>query len=203
MSYALLDIPYLLTTYGYAGIFLIVFLESGIFFPLPGDSLLFTAGLLSSGLGLNLTYLIPLIFVATLLGGIAGYFIGVYIEHLRRYAFLRKILKEEHIKSAHEFFEKHGRFAIIISRFVPVIRTFVPIVAGVARMNFWKFLRYSILSSVLWSSIVTLLGYYLGIRFPQIHDYLHYLIVLIILGSLIPIAFEWWRERRKRKNRTI
>src|SRR3990167_6639024 len=155
----LFDIPYLITTYGYLGIFIIVFLESGIFFALPGDSLLFTAGLFAAVFGLQIYFLIPLIFFATFFGGIAGYEIGANLERLKRFSFFRKILKEEHILKTHEFFDRHGKFTIIFSRFVPIVRTFVPIVAGVARMPYKLFVKYSLTSSLLWSTIVTLLGY--------------------------------------------
>jgi membrane-associated protein len=198
----LFDIPHLLSAYGYIGVFVIVFLESGIFFALPGDSLLFTAGLLASGVSFNLYILVPLIFVATFLGGITGYFIGAYIETLRKYRFFARFLKEKHLETARLFFERHGRLAIILSRFVPVVRTFVPIVAGVARMNFDKFIRYSLLSSILWSTVVTLAGYFLGKEFPGLHDYLSYVLVLIVLGSVVPLGVEWWRERRRKGNRT-
>jgi membrane-associated protein len=195
---SIFNIPLLLSEYGYIGVFLIVFLESGIFFPLPGDSLLFTAGLLASTSHLNLYFLIPLIFFATFLGGIAGYYIGVYIEHVHRYSFFRKFLKEEHIKTAHEFFDKHGKGAILLSRFVPVVRTFAPIVAGIARMPRMKFLHYTFWSSLLWSISVPLLGYYLGQSFPIVKDYLSYLVILIVLFSLIPVLIEWGRRRRVR-----
>lgn len=198
----LFNIPELLSTYGYVGVSIIVFLESGIFFALPGDSLLFTAGLLAPALGFNLWTLIPLIFISTFLGGIAGYFIGVYIEKLHDYAFFRKILKREHIDKAHDFFERHGFSSIILSRFIPIVRTFLPIVAGIAKMNFAKFLSYSILSSILWSTTVTLVGYFLGIRLPWIGDYLEYIIILVVLVSVIPIVLEWLRERRKQGSQT-
>ncbi|MFZ1019620.1 MAG: DedA family protein, partial [Minisyncoccia bacterium] len=126
----LFDITYLITTYGYLGIFVIIFLESGLFFALPGDSLLFTAGLLASVYGFNLSFLIFIIFLATFLGGLGGYEIGVYLEKLRTFSFFRKILKQEHINKAHQFFIKYGKSAIVFSRFVPVVRTFTPIVAG-------------------------------------------------------------------------
>jgi membrane-associated protein len=198
----LFNIPHLLSTYGYIGVFIIVFLESGIFFALPGDSLLFTAGLLAPALGFDLWSLIPLIFIATFLGGIAGYFIGVYLERLHNYAFFRKILKREHIDKAHNFFERHGFSSILISRFIPIVRTFLPIVAGIAKMNFGKFLGYSFISSLLWSTTVTLVGYFLGIRFPWIGNYMEYIIVLVIAVSVIPIVLEWWHERRQRESRT-
>src|SRR3989344_1863331 len=176
----LFDISYIIATYGYYGIFVIVFLESGIFFALPGDSLLFTAGLLASLLDLRIYFLIPLIFVATFLGGIAGYEIGINLERLRRFTFFRKILKEEQIDATHKFFDKHGKMTIIFSRFIPIVRTFVPIVAGIARMHYRTFIKYSLISSALWSTSVTLAGYFLGQIFPQIKDYLSFMIVLIV-----------------------
>jgi membrane-associated protein len=198
---SIFNVPILLSEYGYIGVFLIVFLESGIFFPLPGDSLLFTAGLLASAGKLNVFLLIPLIFTATFLGGIAGYGIGRYIDKIHRVEFLRKILKEEYIKQAHIFFEKHGKPAILLSRFVPIMRTFIPIAAGVARMNKSAFIRYSLVSSFLWSVGVTLLGYYLGRAFPQIEGYLSYFVIGIVLVSVVPIIFGWYRKHR-RESRT-
>ncbi len=194
----LLNAEYLLTTYGYIGVFGIVFLESGIFFPLPGDSLLFTAGLLASVSNLNIFFLIPIIFVATFLGGIAGYHIGIYIETLHKYKFFRKLLKPEYIAKAHQFFEEHGKGAILLSRFVPLMRTFAPIVAGIAKMSWPTFLRYSFFSSLLWSTSITLLGYFLGRVFPQIKDYVQYFIFAIVIVSLLPITSEWLRRRLKR-----
>src|SRR3989344_5436872 len=190
------DIPNIISTYGYWGIFIIVFLESGIFFALPGDSLLFTAGLLASVLELNLFFLITLIFVATFLGGVIGYEIGRHIERLKKFSFFRKILKEEHLNKTHEFFEKYGRMTIIISRFVVIARTFVPIVAGIARMKYSSFIKYSLISSLLWSVSMTLLGYFLGQIFPHIKDYMSFIIVLIVVLSILPMI---WEMRRKQK----
>jgi membrane-associated protein len=194
----LFDITNILTTYGYAGVFVVVLLESGIFFALPGDSLLFTAGILATGLGMNIGFLIALIFVAAFIGSIIGYFIGTQIERLHNYSFFRKILSQEHLDKTHEFFERHGVYAIILSRFVPVIRTFAPIVAGVAEMNYFKFIRYSFISSALWSTVVTLLGFFLGRIFPQIKDYLSYAIILIIFISILPGIWGYFEHKRKR-----
>lgn len=194
----LFDIPHLLITYGYTGIFLIVFLESGVFFALPGDSLLFTAGLLASTVGLSLYILIPLIFLGTFLGGMAGYSIGVNLEHLKRYKLFRKILRPDYIALAHKFFEKHGKAAIIFSRFVPIVRTSVPIVAGVAKMKYSLFIRYSLIGSLLWSSIITLAGFFLGRAFPLIKDYLSYAIILVVFVSILPGVIEWIRSRRSK-----
>ena len=191
------DISYLITTYGYVGIFIIVFLESGIFFALPGDSLLFTAGLFALAFSLNIYLLVPLIFVATFLGGVVGYEVGVHIVKLQNFKFFKKILKKEHIDDAHEFFEKHGKMAVIFSRFVPIVRTFVPIVAGVAKMDYKPFIRYSLVGSVLWATVVPLSGYFLGSIFPQIKDYLWVIVVLIIIASVAPIIYEIWRSEKK------
>jgi len=190
------DIPSIISTYGYWGIFIIVFLESGIFFALPGDTLLFTAGLLVSVLDLNLFILISLIFISTFLGGIVGYEIGINLERLRKFSFFRKILKQEHINKTHEFFERHGKLTIIFSRFVVIARTFVPIVAGIARMHYFTFIKYSLISSLLWSVSMTLLGYFLGQIFPHIKDYMSFIIVLIVVLSILPMI---WEMRRKQK----
>lgn len=191
------DIPFIISTYGYVGIFIIVFLESGIFFPLPGDSLLFTAGLLVAVLHLNLFTLIPLIFVATFLGGVMGYEIGINLERLRKYDFFRKILKEKYIDQTHKFFDKHGGFAIILSRFVPLVRTFMPIVAGIARMDYYKFIKYSLISSALWSTSVTLVGFFLGQIFPQIKDYISLIVLIIIIVSIFPMIFEYMKHKNE------
>lgn len=194
----LFDVEHLLRTYSYFGVFVIVFLESGIFFPLPGDSLLFTAGLLASVSHLNLFILIPAIFVATFCGGLVGYQIGLYLDSLERYAFFRKILKPQYIEKAHEFFAHHGKAAILMSRFVPLMRTFAPIAAGIARMPWLKFVRYSFASSLLWSVSITLAGYFLGQAFPQITEYLPYFVVGIVIVSCLPALAEWLRRHLKR-----
>lgn len=193
----LFNVEYLLTTYGYIGIFVIVFLESGIFFALPGDSLLFTAGLLASVANLNLFFLIPLIFTATFLGSIAGYYIGVYIESLHRYRFFRKMLKPKYIAQGHEFFMKHGKTTILISRFVPLMRTFAPIAAGVALMPKKMFIRYSLISSLLWSTSMTLAGYFLGQAFPGIKDSLPLIVIGIVVISLLPATAHYLRMHLK------
>jgi membrane-associated protein len=191
------NITQVLTTYGYLGIFIIVFLESGIFFALPGDSLLFTAGLLAANGILKINFIVPLVFVSTFLGGMFGFFIGENLERLRKYSFFRKVLKEEYINKAHIFFEKHGKSAVTFSRFVPIVRTFVPIVAGVAKMNYLTFVKYSLWSSFLWSTIVTFSGYFLGRSFPWIQSYMHIVILLVVILSVLPAVYEIIKERKK------
>ena len=182
----LFDISHIISTYGYLGIFLVVFLESGIFFALPGDTLLFTAGVLAPIFGLNLFLLILVIFVATFFGGMVGYQIGIYFIRLERFSFFRKIFKREYINKAHEFFDKYGKLAVVSSRFIVIVRTFTPIVAGIVRMRYFSFIKYSVIGSILWSMSLTMSGYFLGKSFPQIKDYLSWFIVLVVFISILP-----------------
>ncbi|MBP6883824.1 MAG: VTT domain-containing protein [Candidatus Pacebacteria bacterium] len=194
----LFDITYLITQYGYWGIFIIVFLESGVFFALPGDSLLFTTGLLAASGLLKIHFVIPLIFVSTFFGGIFGFFIGENLTHLKRVSFFRFLLKDAYLNKAHNFFEKHGKSAIMLSRFVPIVRTFTPIIAGVARMKYLDFLRYSLAGSLLWSFIVTLSGYFLGRSFPWIQNYMPIVILVVVFLSVLPAIFEVVKHNRNK-----
>lgn len=192
----LFDLTYLITEYGYIGILVIVFLESGIFFPLPGDSLLFTAGLLAPKLGFNVIFLAFLIFVAAFLGGIVGYYIGTKLEFLHRYKFFHRIFKKKYIDDAHNFLEKHGLSAMIFSRFIPVVRTFMPIVAGVVKMDYADFIKYSLVGSFVWSVVFVFGGYFLGQSFPQLQEYLLFVIIIIVIISLLPAVFHFIKNRK-------
>ncbi|OGI81821.1 hypothetical protein A3I95_02480 [Candidatus Nomurabacteria bacterium RIFCSPLOWO2_02_FULL_44_12] len=192
----LFDIPYLLTTFGYTGIFVIVFLESGIFFPLPGDSLLFTAGIFAAAQYLNIFILLPLIWLSTFLGGLSGYWVGSNLLKLRKYTFFQKFFKQEHIDKASEFFLKYGNVAITFCRFVPVVRTFVPVVAGIVKVDYKVFMKYSAIGSFLWSFVMTSLGYFLGQIFPQIQKSLWVIVILVVIVSLLPFLVEYVRRRR-------
>jgi membrane-associated protein len=187
----LFDITYLVTHYGYIGILIIVFLESGIFFPLPGDTLLFTAGLLAPQLGFNVIFLAFLIFLAAFLGGIVGYYIGTKLDFLYKYSFFRKILKKKYMDDAHNFLEKHGLPAMLLSRFIPIVRTFLPIVAGMVGMKYIDFIKYSLLGSAVWSSVFVFGGYFLGQSFPQIQHYLLYVVIIIVFLSILPAIFHF------------
>lgn len=193
----LFDITGLISSYGYVGIFIIVFLESGIFFALPGDSLLFTAGMVASAHVLSIYKLIPLIFISTFTGALVGYEIGLRLDALQKYRFWRKLFKKEHLEKTKKFFDKYGRFTILISRFVPIVRTFVPIVAGLIKMNYKNFLKYTFISSILWSTTVTLVGYFVGRIIPEAKDYLSILIVIVVVLSLLPII---WKLIKKEKD---
>jgi membrane-associated protein len=192
----LFSVPHLITTYGYLGIALIVFLESGIFFALPGDSLLFTAGILASSTYLRIYWLIPIIFFSTFIGSVVGYHIGIHIEKLRRFSFFSKIIKESHIHKTSVFFDKYGKFTIIFSRFIPIVRTFTPIVAGIAHMQYVSFIKYNFIGSIVWSTSVTLIGYFLGRTFPEITNHLLWLIILVILISILPGIIQMMRKKK-------
>lgn len=189
------DIPNLLHIYGYIGVFIVVFLESGILPPLPGDSLLFSAGLFASVSGFNIYFLISSICIATFFGSLLGYEIGFHFTKLRNYSFFKTMLSQNNLDKAHKFFEDHGKMAVIFARFLPFMRTFVPIVAGVAKMNYRSFLRYTAIGAIAWSTVMTLLGYFLGSIFPWIKDYLSIVVLLIVFVSILPFITEFVRRK--------
>lgn len=185
--------------YGYAGMFLIVFLESSIVFPLPGDSLLFTAGIFAAQgkFGLSFPLLLVIFFLATFLGSLLGYEIGYYSVSLRRFKFFHKILNHDHLHKVHVFFERYGRLAMLLSRFVPLVRTFTPIAAGIGKMSYSKFIRYNLLGALIWSVLVTSLGFYLGRVFPGIGNYLQYVVVLVVILSVLPAFLHKYTRGQK------
>ncbi|MFA4937127.1 MAG: DedA family protein [Patescibacteria group bacterium] len=182
------DLVMIIKTVGYAGLFGIIFAESGLFFGffLPGDSLLFTAGLLASQGWLNIWLLITGTFIAAVVGDSVGYAFGYRIGPRifnRPKSFL---FHPEQLERAKHFFDEHGGKTIIIARFIPIIRTFAPILAGVGKMKYSYFLSYNIIGGILWAIGVTLVGYFLGSIVPGIDRYLWPIIILIILTSLLP-----------------
>ena len=192
-----LNLPSLIQYVGYPGLFTAVFLESGVFFGffLPGASMLFTAGLLASQGIFNIWILIPLLTVAAILGDNAGYWFGAKVGYR---LFLRpdsRFFRQEHLKRAKEFYDRHGFLAIVLARFIPIIRTFAPIVAGVVRMRYRVFVIYNIAGALLWASGVTFLGFYLGQKIPGIETYLTPIISVIIIVTCIPLVREYFRQR--------
>lgn len=190
------DIPTIIAAGGLTGILLMVFLESGIFFPLPGDSLLFTVGLLSTELEYNVFLFTLLVAIAAFLGCMAGYYIGSKLDYFYKFALWRRIIKPRYLEEAHGFLSRHGLFAIVLSRFIPVVRTFLPIVAGMARMKYSDFLRYSAFACVAWSGVFVLGGYYLGKIFPQIGDYLTLTILIVVVVSILPGAWHFLKKKK-------
>jgi membrane-associated protein len=194
-----LDPRYLLETFSYAGLFLIVFAESGLFFGffLPGDSLLLTAGLFAyQGELFNIWLLMPLVFVAALLGDNVGYWFGRKAGPplFRREASL--LFKPKNLLAARNFYEKHGGKTIILARFMPFIRTFAPIVAGAVEMHYPTFMMYNTIGALLWGIGVTLAGYLLGSLFPPdvLDKYFLLIVVVVILLSVAPTALHLWKE---------
>ncbi len=183
-----IDPKLLIEQFGYLGIFLIVFAESGLFFGffLPGDSLLLIAGVLAAGGLLSVWVLIPLVFIAAILGDQIGYWTG---SSLGRRLFKRTdsfLFKKEYVERSEQFFAKHGHKTIVLARFVPIVRTFTPILAGVSRMKYTTFVSYNIVGAVLWGIGITLAGYALG-NVPGVDKYLHIIIGVIIVISLVPV----------------
>ncbi|MFH5877961.1 VTT domain-containing protein [Arthrobacter sp. NA-172] len=172
----------------------IVFAETGLLvgFFLPGDSMLFTAGLLvaTGTIKFNIWALAALIVVSAILGNQSGYLIGSKAGPALFNKPDSKLFKRENVESAHTFFEKHGGKALILARFVPIIRTFVPVIVGVAQMDKRKFFFFNVIGAVLWGGGVTLLGYLLGDRVPWVRDNLDIIFVVIVLLSVIPVAVE-------------
>jgi membrane-associated protein len=182
------------------GLFLIVFAESGLLigFFLPGDSLLFTAGLLAAQdeAGLHLPVLLVGCFIAAVLGDQVGYMFG---NRVGPSLFRRKdsrLFKQEYVQRTKDFFEDHGPKTILLARFVPVVRTFAPILAGVGEMPYRTFVRYNIVGGFIWAVGVTTAGYVLGSTIPSIDRYLLPIIFVIVLLSLIPPFIEWRRHRK-------
>jgi membrane-associated protein len=185
------------------GLFGIIFAESGLLigFFLPGDSLLFTAGLLASqdNYGLNIWVLVVGFFAMAVLGDQVGYWFG---KRVGPSLFSRpdsRLFKQEYVTRTHNFFEKNGPKTIMIARFVPVVRTFAPILAGVGGMNYKTFVRFNVMGAFIWAVGVTIAGYVLGSTIPSIDRYLLPIIALIVLGSLIPPFLEWRKHKREQR----
>ena len=178
--------------YIYVILFLIIFVETGlVIMPfLPGDSLLFTAGLLcAQPTGISIFILIPLLILAAILGDNVNYFVGKYFsEHVLKWKFRNKpLVNPEWINEVHRYFEKHGTKTIIIARFIPIVRTVTPFVSGVGRMDYKTFLPYDIFGGVLWVGSVTIVGYFLG-NIPFVEQNLEKFILGIVFLSVLPIV---------------
>ena len=190
----LLDVRSLIAWGAIPGITLIIFVETGLFlgFFLPGDSLLVTAGILAAAGDLNLIALLIFPSLAAIIGDQTGYVIGrkagsALSSHYPRFG--------KKIERAHAFYEKYGAKTIVLARFVPVVRTFVPAVAGAARMNYRTFVTYNVFGGVLWVFSTSLLGYTVGSLIPDIDRYLHVVIGVVVVLSILPAVFEWYKHR--------
>lgn len=190
--------------FGYGVLFLIIFFES---FPptffLPGDSLLFTTGLLASQGYFDMTLLVGTLFTASLVGYVFSYMTG---EKLREFIFKsndKYWFKRKHIEHTEKFYRKYGIKTLIIGRFIPIVRSFNATLAGTVDMNFKKFLKYAFFGGLLWTGGVTSVGFYLGKAVPDAEKLLTPIIFLVIFVSLLPILIEYINGKRKKKKNGI
>ncbi|MDQ6726242.1 MAG: VTT domain-containing protein [Actinomycetota bacterium] len=188
----------LIEAFGMLGLFLIVFAESGLLigFFLPGDSLLFTAGLLAYRGVLNLPVVVVVAVVAAVAGDQAGYFIG---RKAGPALFTRpnsRFFRQRNLERAHAYFEKGGPRTVVIARFLPVIRTFTPLVAGVARMRYRRFVAFNVVGGTLWGAGMPVLGYILGRTIPDLGAWLLPVVLVIGACSFVPVGLEVLKLRR-------
>ncbi|MEV8424559.1 DedA family protein [Streptomyces niveus] len=196
-----LNPDHLISTFGLIGILVIVFAESGLLigFFLPGDSLLFTTGLLVAGhkyLTQPLWLVCLLIVLAAVLGDQTGYLIG---RKAGPALFRRpdsRLFKQENVEKANAFFEKYGPRSIVLARFVPIVRTFTPVIAGVSAMHYRTFVTFNVIGGTLWGVGVTVLGYFLG-QIDFVKANIELILIAIVVVSLLPIVFEYVRARRR------
>jgi membrane-associated protein len=190
----------------YVVVTVIIFAECGLLigFFLPGDSLLFTAGFLASqhipGTDtpfFNIWLLSALCGVAAAVGPAVGYWFGHAVGPRLFTREDSRFFKRRHLQTAHEFYERHGGKALLLARFMPVVRTFAPIVAGMAAMNYTRFLIYTIIGAVIWAVGVLWAGYFLGSTIPDVDKYLLPIVVFIVIASILPSVIHLWRERQK------
>jgi membrane-associated protein len=190
----------IITQYGawtYGILFTVIFVETGlVVMPfLPGDSLLFAAGVFAEKGSLNVWYLLGLLMVAAVLGDTVNYSIGHYLGDR---AYNIKWIKREYLEKTHAFFEKHGGKAIFLARFVPIVRTFAPFVAGIGKMSYGYFITYNLVGGITWVALFTLLGYFFG-QLEIVKNNFELVIIAIILVSVLPMVFEWWKARNEAK----
>ena len=184
----------------YALLFLIVFCETGlVILPLlPGDSLLFTAGVLAGNAdnNLNVFAIIILLIIAALLGDNTNYFIGRYLAKKGEGGKLFGIftIKKEYLEKTESFYEKHGSKTIILARFVPIVRTFAPFVAGIGSMQYTRYISYCIMGAILWVGSITLAGYFLGSNEWIQHDF-EKVVLGIVAASLLPVVFQFIKHK--------
>jgi membrane-associated protein len=178
-------------------LFLIVFCETGLVVTpfLPGDSLLFAAGTFAALGALDLWLVIILLIIAAIVGDTVNYWAGSYIGP-RAFGGNVRFLRKEYLDRTHAFYEKHGGKTVILARFVPIIRTFAPFVAGVGAMSYPKFILYNVVGAVLWVVLFVLGGYFFG-NIPMVRENFTLVILAIIALSVLPIAVEALRARRR------
>ena len=196
----LTDAQSILSKGGFYLLLIVVFAETGLFFGffLPGDYLLFMAGLLcSSGMiDVSLGTLIVSVIAAGVLGNYTGYWFGYRTGPVLFNRNDSLFFKKRYIVIAEEFYAKHGGMALVLGRFFPIIRTFAPIFAGVVKVDFKKFTLYNFAGSIAWVCTFVLTGYFLGRRYPQLKDYLEYVVLGLIIVTTIPLLIAFLRKKK-------
>jgi len=185
----------------YILLFLIVFAETGFVVTpfLPGDSLLFAAGAFAALGDLNIVWVFLILTGAAIVGDSVNYAIGNFFGPKVFNQENSRFLKKEYLNKTHQFYEKYGAKTIVIARFVPIVRTFAPFVAGVGQMSYWTFLTYNVVGALLWVSVCVLAGYFFG-NIPIVKDNFTIVIFVIIIISILPAIFEFWRHRAAAKS---
>ncbi len=188
------------------GVMAVIFAETGLMigFFLPGDSLLFTAGFLTASglLNINIHVLVPLLFLAAVLGNSTGYLIGRRVGPKIFKKPDARLFKTEYVARAQDFYDKNGGKTIILAQFIPIVRTFAPVVAGVGKMDFRKFISFNIIGAVFWTGGVTYAGYYLSSWFESmglnIDQILLPIVIVIVLLSVAPVAHRILKDKKTR-----
>lgn len=181
---------------------LIIFCETGLVATpfLPGDSLLFAAGMLTASTGiLNIWLLILLLIVSAIIGDNVNYFVGRFFgEKVFDIPILKKIIKREYLDKTHAFYEKHGGKTIIMARFVPIVRTFAPFAAGLGKMNYGRYITFCVVGGIFWVTLLSLAGYFFG-NIPIVKNNFEKVIFGIIGLSVLPIIIGYFKSRKSPK----
>jgi len=205
LFYRLTDVETLVRVGGLTAMTAIIFAETGLMigFFLPGDSLLVTAGVFAATGQLNIWAVNGLLIVAAIAGDTVGYWFGRRVGTALFKRPKSLLFNPDHLRRAHDFYEKHGGKTIIIARFMPIIRTFAPIVAGMGEMQYRRFLSFNVFGGLLWVISMTGIGYFLG-QIPGVREHIEVVIVIVVFLSILPgiIAFgrEWMKKRRRGEN---
>ncbi len=196
------DIQALVAWAGYVGLFIIVFAETGLLigFFLPGDSLLFTAGLFAAQGLFNIYELNILLVTAAITGDAVGYLIGKRSGHALYSREDSRFFKRKYLMMTKEFYEKHGNFTIVAARWMPFARTFAPVVAGIAEMPYTKFLTYNVVGGTTWVLSMTFAGYFLGQTFPWVTKNLELVIIAILFFSVLPGIIKYLQVKYGKKS---
>lgn len=185
-------------TLTYGLLFAIVFAETGFIVTpfLPGDSLLFAAGAISALGSLNIVFVTFLLSIAAIIGDTVNYWVGHFLGQKIVDNPKIRFINQEHIDKTEQFFKKYGGKTIILARFVPIVRTFAPFVAGVGTMNYSRFILFNLLGGILWVSTFTLSGFFFG-NIPFVQENFHYVILVIIVLSVLPVLREYIQHRKR------